>query len=82
MNPLTYWRVKRGMTMRELGEKCRVSPTTISRLENGQIKSQWLTLGKLANALEIEISELRELAEEGETSPKLSDREVLNQAVA
>lgn len=67
MNRLSYWRAKRELTVRELSEKTKLSPTTISRLEKGHIKSTMVTLGKLANALDIDVTELAELAENPKT---------------
>jgi transcriptional regulator with XRE-family HTH domain len=67
LNRLSYWRAKRELTVRELAEKTKISPTTINRLEKGHIKSTVVTLGKLANALGIDVTELAELAEDPKT---------------
>jgi transcriptional regulator with XRE-family HTH domain len=67
LNRLSYWRAKRELTVRELAEKTKLSPTTINRLENGHIKSTVVTLGRLANALDIDVTELAELAEHPKT---------------
>lgn len=67
MNRLSYWRAKRELTVRDLAEKAKLSATTINRLENGHIKSTIVTLGRLANALEIDVTELAELAENPKT---------------
>lgn len=61
MNKLAYWRSTRGLTVRELAEKSKVSPTTINNIEQGYLKSHSSTIGKLANALEIDLTELAEL---------------------
>jgi transcriptional regulator with XRE-family HTH domain len=55
------------MTVRDLADKSKVSPTTINRLERNHIKSSVLTLGKLAEALEVDVTELAELAENPKT---------------
>jgi transcriptional regulator with XRE-family HTH domain len=62
MNKLAYWRAKRELSVRQLAVKSGVTPATISRLETGRIKSHLLTLGRLANALNIDLTELRDLA--------------------
>lgn len=67
MNRLSYWRAKRKLTIRELADKSDVSPTTINRLEKDHIKSSVLTLGKLADALGVDVTELAELAENPKT---------------
>lgn len=49
-----YHRGQAGMTQEELAEKAGVSPTTVVRLESGEIRrSRTLTLAKLAKALGI-----------------------------
>lgn len=65
-NKLTYWRSKKAMTVRELSEKSGVAASTISRLETGKQKAFPSTLGKLALALDIDPTELEELADQGE----------------
>jgi transcriptional regulator with XRE-family HTH domain len=72
LNRLSYWRAKRELTVRELAEKTKLSPTTINRLENGHIKSTVVTLGRLANALDIDVTELAELAENPKTYAPIS----------
>jgi transcriptional regulator with XRE-family HTH domain len=67
LNRLSYWRATRKMTVRDLADKSKVSPTTINRLERDHIKSSVLTLGKLAEALEVDVTELAELAENPKT---------------
>lgn len=68
MNKLAVLRARSGLTLRALGEKAGVSQTTISRLETGKIKSSLITLGKLAKALEVDVTELADLAENPNTS--------------
>jgi transcriptional regulator with XRE-family HTH domain len=62
VSKLAYWRGRRRLTMRELAVKSGVGVATISRLESGHIKSHLTTLDKLACALEIDLTELAELA--------------------
>lgn len=61
MNKLAFWRAKRGLTVRELAEKSGLTQAAITRIETGKTKPYLSTLGKLANALEIELEELTEL---------------------
>ncbi len=63
MNKLVYWRAKRGLSVRELEEKSGVAASTISKLEKGKRSPQPSTLGKLATALEVDVTELSELVE-------------------
>jgi len=63
MNKLAYWRSKRGLTVRELSNKSGVNPTAISRIEKGHSTPYLSTLGKLAAGLDIDVTELAELAE-------------------
>jgi transcriptional regulator with XRE-family HTH domain len=75
MNKLIYWRSKRKLTVRELAAKSKVSPTTINNLEQGYLKSHALTIAKLAEALEVDISELADFI----ASPKTVALAILNQ---
>lgn len=50
---LQAWRLRQRFTMRALAARAQVSPTTISGLENGHIRANFTTLGKLATALGI-----------------------------
>ena len=69
MNKLAYWRGMRGLTVRSLSEKSGVNASTISQIEKEHRKPYISTLGKLANALEVDISEFAGLIET--ESPKL-----------
>jgi len=60
MNKLTELRAKRGLTVRQLAEESKVSPTTINRLEKGHVKSHPVTIGRLAGVLGVELSDLTE----------------------
>jgi transcriptional regulator with XRE-family HTH domain len=50
---LRYWREKRMLTMRELGDKAGVSYSTISRIETGRVVPGIDTLIALARALDV-----------------------------
>ncbi len=80
MNKLTEHRVTQGLTVRQLAEVSKVSPTTINRLEMGKIKSHPVTIGRLAKALKIPLAELTEFI--AVESPKMSGRKLLNSAAA
>lgn len=74
MNKLEYWRATRRLTVRQLAEKSGISPKAISQIERGRVQHTYSsTLGKLAQALDIDIIELMELATSTERTidPKL-----------
>ena len=52
------WRMRRAMTQIQLAERCGLSPATIVRIERNQREPQPSTLRKLADALDIDPSEL------------------------
>jgi transcriptional regulator with XRE-family HTH domain len=52
---LRHWREKRGYSVRELGDRARVSFVTIVRIENGHISPTVTMLEKLGKALGISI---------------------------
>ncbi len=58
MNPLKKYRGLRGITIRELAEKTKLNPKTISFIENDRQKATIVSIGKLAKALDINIEEL------------------------
>ena len=51
-------RKKRGLTMQELGKAAEVGPITIGRLEKGCQLAQLTTVRKLAEILEVDLSDL------------------------
>ncbi len=51
-------RVTSDMTLRELGQKSKVSPAMISRIENGQVSPSLATLDALAAALNVPVISL------------------------
>ncbi len=55
---LKRWRMRRAMTQIQLAEKCGLSPATIVRIERNQREPQPSTIRKLADALDIDPSEL------------------------
>ena len=52
------WRMRRAMTQIQLAERCGLSPATIVRIERNQREPQPSTIRKLADALDIDPSEL------------------------
>jgi transcriptional regulator with XRE-family HTH domain len=54
---LRYWRVRRGMTIKQLAQASGVSEAAIVRIEGGQ-RPHASTLGKLALGLGIELEQL------------------------
>ena len=55
---LKRWRMRRAITQIQLAERCGLSPATIVRIERNQREPQPSTLRKLADALDIDPSEL------------------------
>ena len=55
---LKRWRMRRAMTQIQLAERCGLSPATIVRIERNQREPQPSTIRKLADALNIDPSEL------------------------
>lgn len=55
---ITRLRLSKGWTQKELAEKALISPSYISRIEEGFIKPKVKTLVRIARALEVELSEL------------------------
>ena len=55
---LKRWRMRRAMTQIQLAERCGLSPATIVRIERDQREPQPSTIRKLADALDIDPSEL------------------------
>ena len=51
-------RLKRGLTISALCYRNALEPSTISRIEAGTVEAKYLTLLKIAKALDIELSEL------------------------
>ena len=54
---LRYWRERRGLSTRELGERASVQFSTIHRIESGRMSPTVAMLGKLARALGIDVRE-------------------------
>lgn len=51
-------RVARGLTLQQLSEHCGVSRASLSRIENGEVSPTADTLGRLASAYSLTISQL------------------------
>jgi transcriptional regulator with XRE-family HTH domain len=54
-------RADRALSMEELAKKAHVGYATVFRLEHGRVKAQPRTTRKLAKALKVDPSDLREL---------------------
>lgn len=65
LNPLRKARAKKRLTLAELSKLSGVPEATISRVERNKQTPRITTLAKLADALEIELEELANLAEKG-----------------
>lgn len=57
-NRIAYYRIERGLTLRELSRISGVDSGTINRLENGLSEPRAKTVKALCDALEVPISEL------------------------
>lgn len=55
---LRHYRKMKGLSQLELGIQADVDRSYIGRIENGQVKVTVHTLCQLANALEVELSQL------------------------
>ncbi len=60
---LKYWRLKRRLTQEELADKILVAPHYISDIERGRRNITMQTIGRLANALEVEVCRLFNFAD-------------------
>ena len=60
---LKYWRLKRRLTQEELADKILVAPHYISDIERGRRNITMQTIGRLANALEVEVCSLFNFAD-------------------
>lgn len=56
-------REERGMTQEDLAHRADLHPTWISHLESGRKNPTWATVGRIAAALDMRVSELAALAE-------------------
>ena len=57
-NKVAFYRVKRGLSLRDLSALSGVDPGTINRLENGLSAPRAKTVKALCDALEVPISKL------------------------
>src|SRR5579859_5066115 len=64
MNVLKRLRMQRHLTLKELADKAAIDPATVSLVENGRRKARGVTLGKLAEALDVPVDDLLELLDE------------------
>lgn len=53
-------RNERGITLEELGKLTQISRSTLNRIENGQISPRFIHLEKIAEALDVKITDLVE----------------------
>ena len=57
-------RAERGLSQEELGRRAEIHPTWISHIESGRNNPAWGSVRRIAEALEIKLSELAALSEE------------------
>lgn len=60
---IAYWRQKRGLTQRELAAKVGVSGAAIAQYETGKAKPRIETAFRIADALDVLLSELLDNSE-------------------
>lgn len=74
---IRYWRRTRELTQTELAEKAEISTSTLKRYESGEGQPTFDSLQKLANALEISISDFLLCSDpiEAQRNQKISDIE-------
>jgi transcriptional regulator with XRE-family HTH domain len=58
-------RMERGQSLQDLARKCSVSRATLSRIENGEVSPTAETMGRLATALALPLSQLLAPMEQG-----------------
>jgi transcriptional regulator with XRE-family HTH domain len=57
-------RKERGLSQEQLGLDAGIHPTWISHIESGRINPKWGNVQRIANVLEVRLSELAAMAEE------------------
>lgn len=55
---LRRFRQDRGWTLNELARRCTLAPSTLSKIENGQMSPTYDTILSLAEGLEVDVAEL------------------------
>lgn len=58
MHPLRKWRADHGVSLIEVGGLARLSPSTVSRIERGQIRPRPQTKLRIARALGCRVGDL------------------------
>lgn len=56
-NKIQLIRKSKGVTIRQLGALCGLDYSNLSRLENGQVDAQIMTLRTIATALKVDVKE-------------------------
>jgi DNA-binding XRE family transcriptional regulator len=56
--PVAFWRVKRGLTQRQLGQTVGVSQSYVADLEAGRSKGETALIKRLAQALHLRMEDL------------------------
>ena len=66
-NIIRYLRMQKGLSQKELGEKCGLTQQAINRIEHGKRGVEFELLIKLSNILDLNVSDLIESANELES---------------
>jgi len=62
---IAWHRQHQDLSQRQLSELARVPQSTLSRIERGEVLPDILTFRRLANALEVDVEDLLDQADEG-----------------
>lgn len=76
LTKLELWRMRRAMSIQDLADKSGVNRATINRIETNRVNPSGRTLGKLAQALSVDPTELLEgeQAQPRQPSPPIAVR--------
>ena len=66
---IVHIREQRGMDREELAAKIEEEPAVVGKIERGEVNADWATLRVVANALDLPLDALMELAEENAPGP-------------
>ena len=74
-------RLRNGLTQKSLGEKCGIAEPTIRKYELGKLNPKVETVKKIADALNVPVSEIMDWSKFDEQYPHLADEVKLIESV-
>ena len=74
-------RLRNGLTQKSLGEKCGIAEPTIRKYELGKLNPKVETVKKIADALNVSVSEIMDWSKFDEQYPHLADEVKLIESV-